>query len=276
MSVILSARNVSVEKSGKKIIDAISLEVQAGSFTAIIGPNGAGKTTLLDAISMADASNGGQVALLGRAISEYRLLECARQRAVLPQLLNVPFAIKAKEVAQMGREPYHHEPEKQHDEAVLQQCLQWLDSETISEQNYQTLSGGEQQRIQIIRVLAQIIPTLELNLDNKLVLLDEPTNHLDIRHQHRLMHCLKFLQKKGLSIVAVMHDITLSLKFAEHIVVLNQGNKVGDFSPAQLVANDVLSTVYGIDMPIVFNEKLQTYLVAPQSNFHYSRQDKTD
>ncbi len=260
---LLTANNVNFRVGAKSLINNVSMRVCQGDFVSIIGPNGAGKTTLLNLIDGDNTPSSGEVLLNGHNIRHKEPLQLAQMRAVLPQLGHVPFAIKVYDIVALGREPYRYEPCSAQSHAVIAHCLEQMDISHLAHHHYATLSGGEQHRVQIARTLAQIYHQTDADLSGKILFLDEPTNHLDIRHQYALMRLLKELQKQGLTIVAVMHDLSLTLQFSDNICLLNNGEKVGDFSPDELVASDALSDVYQMNMNVKWDTDMQRYFLLP-------------
>ncbi len=263
MTTILQADNLTFAIGNKKLIHQVDVSVVQGSFTAIIGPNGAGKTTLLTLLDGDTTPSIGTVHFHGNRLSEIDRLALAQQRAVLSQLGNVPFAIKVRDIVSLGREPYRYDSHQQYDNAVIDACLGQTDIAHLADHHYNTLSGGEQHRVQIARTLAQIHHSPTADLSEKILFLDEPTNHLDIRHQYRLMENMKIQQAKGLTIIAVMHDLSLTLQYAQQIILLNQGKKVGSFTPKELVESNALSEVYQMDMRVRWDNEWQRYIIAP-------------
>lgn len=263
MSAMLIGENLTYQAGNVTLIDGVDIHVEKGCFTAIIGPNGAGKTTLLNVIDGDAKPCVGRVTIAGQSLEVLDTLTLAQMRAVLPQLGHVPFAIKAYDIVALGREPYRQGSYQRHNQEVIAQCLRQMDIAHLAEHPYATLSGGEQHRVQIARTLAQIYHQSDADLSGKLLFLDEPTNHLDIRHQYTLMKLLKAQQQKGLTVVAVMHDLSLTLQFADQIVLLNSGRKVGAFTPDGLVESDALSDVYQMEMTIKWDSEFERYLLLP-------------
>ncbi len=260
---ILQAENISFSIGKKQLLHKIDIAVKQASFTAIIGPNGAGKTTLLNLLNGDTNPTIGNVIFQQQKLTDINRFALAQQRAILPQLTNIPFAIKVKDIVALGREPYRYEKYHQYNDAVIAQCLIQTDIQHLAEHYYNILSGGEQHRVQIARTLAQIYHTPDADLSEKILFLDEPTNHLDIRHQYHLMENMKTQQAKGLTIIAVMHDLSLALQYAEQIILLNQGQKVGSFIPKELVDSNALSEVYKMDMQIRWDNEWERYIIAP-------------
>lgn len=261
--MILTGEQLTFSVADKHLINAVDLAVLSGNFVAIIGPNGAGKTTLLNLLDGDTKPSVGQVIFKGKNLSEVDNLTLAQQRAVLPQLGHVPFAIKARDIVSLGREPYRYQFDNQFNQAVIEDCLAETDVTHLAEHRYNTLSGGEQHRVQIARTLAQIHHQPHADLTGKILFLDEPTNHLDIRHQYRLMTTLKKLQKKGLTVIAVMHDLSLTLQYADQIILLSEGIKIGNYTPDELVESDALSSVYQMKMSIRKDQQTQRYFLLP-------------
>ncbi|PIE42381.1 MAG: hemin ABC transporter [Gammaproteobacteria bacterium] len=263
LPTILSGEHLSYAVGHKYLLTDIDLTVPQGTFAAIIGPNGAGKTTLLNLLDGDNKPTAGKVFFGGEVLSSIDRLQLAQQRAVLPQLGQVPFAVIARDIIALGREPYRYDARQNHNRRIIEHCMEQMDIVDLANNHYSTLSGGEQHRVQIARTLAQIYSEPDADLSGKILFLDEPTNHLDIRHQYSLMQLLKQLQKAGLTIIAVMHDLSLTLQFAEQIILLNKGKKFGDYSPQSLVKSDALSKVYQMAMTIRRDKDSGRYLLIP-------------
>lgn len=263
--ILLQGDNLCFAVGNQYLMKDVSLAVEPGSFTAVIGPNGAGKTTLLNLLDGDQVPTTGSVVIGGEDLYGVERLELARQRAVLPQLGNLPFAVKVRDIVALGREPYRYHANKRYDGEVISYCLATTDITHLADNYYSTLSGGEQHRVQIARTLAQIHHKKDADLTNKILFLDEPTNHLDIRHQYLLMANLKQQQSKGLTVIAVMHDLSLTLQYAEQIILLNKGQKIGDYTPQKLVESNDLSEVYGMDMRLRWDDEWQRYILAPMA-----------
>lgn len=261
---MLQAEKLSFAIGNKTTLDKVTLAIPQGNFTAIIGPNGAGKTTLLNCIDGDVAPTTGCVYCDRQPLARLDRLSLARRRAVLPQTSNIPLPIKARDIVALGRAPYRYQMAQRQDKAMVDNCMKTMEITHLAEHRYATLSGGEQQRVHIARTFAQIQAEPKVDLHGQALFLDEPTNHLDILHQYRLMYKLKALQQKGLTIVTVMHDLSLALQFAEKIILMCGGKKIGDYTPPELVQSDDLSMVYKMDIRITWDEKIKRYWLAPQ------------
>lgn len=225
MQPVFRIRNLSVRIKGKTLLEIDALDIPAGS-TAVIGPNGAGKSTLLRALI--GQAGQGEITLLGEAAApQIRAGKAAwvgqHGRYNMPMTVREYIALAA--FVQKGR--LNHE--------WADELLNYFDLAALAEKRIDSLSGGEQQRANIIRALLQ---------NASVLLLDEPCNHLDIRHQHRLMQYL-VRHKSRASSVMVLHDLNLAARYAEHIVLMDKGKIIAAGDAAAVMRPDLLEAVYG-------------------------------
>ena len=211
--VILEVQNVSVQHGKHTLLKHVSLEVNSGEVLALVGPNGAGKTTLLHTLAGDIKPNNGKVLLGRQRLSGFTSLELARRRAVLTQHTHLDFAFSALEVVLLGRHPHGDE-----DLEVARASLQRLNALHLSQRLYPTLSGGEQQRVQLARVWAQLHGT-----QHPFLLLDEPTTSLDLAHQHDTLGLARALAQGGVGVLCVLHDLNLAASYADRVAVLHHG-----------------------------------------------------
>ena len=221
MQPVFRIRNLSVRIKGKTLLEIDALDIPAGS-TAVIGPNGAGKSTLLRALI--GQAGQGEITLLGEAAAPQIR---AGKAAWVGQhgRYNMREYIALAAFVQKGR--LNHE--------WADELLNYFDLAALAEKRIGRLSGGEQQRANIIRALLQ---------NARVLLLDEPCNHLDIRHQHRLMQYL-VRHKSRASSVMVLHDLNLAARYAEHIVLMDKGKIIAAGNAAAVMRPDLLEAVYG-------------------------------
>ena len=225
MQPVFRIHNLSVHIKGKTLLEIGALDIPAGS-TAVIGPNGAGKSTLLRALI--GQAGQGEITLWGEAAApQIRAGKAAwvgqHGRYNMPMTVREYIALAA--FVQKGR--LNHE--------WADELLNYFDLAALAGKRIGRLSGGEQQRANIIRALLQNAPVL---------LLDEPCNHLDIRHQHRLMQYL-VRHKSRASSVMVLHDLNLAARYAEHIVLMDKGKIIAAGDAAAVMRPDLLEAVYG-------------------------------
>ena len=218
---MLEISNVSLNIGRRKLVDDISFNVRPGELVAICGPNGAGKSSLMRLISGELKPTSGNVSWHGIALTEWNLLALARQRALLQQRCDVSFDYTALEVILLGRHPHHRGATRPLDIQVAESALQEVDASHLAGQIYTTLSGGEQARVQMARVLAQIWEASDIP---RLLLLDEPTAALDPRQQHRILSVARqWAQKGDVAVVAIVHDLNLAALYADRIALLREG-----------------------------------------------------
>lgn len=215
----------------------ISMNVVPGTVLAVVGPNGAGKTSLLKVMSGEREAASGTVLLQGKELSDWSRAEQSQIMAVLPQqsMLNFPFQVG--EVVALGR--YPHGTGLHTDKEIIDLALQAVDASHLKYRDYTTLSGGEQQRVHLARVLtqiwelhpqsnnpsAQLLPGTQTPTERYL-LLDEPTAALDLAHQHKILQVAKSMAQKGVGVLVILHDLNLAAHYADSIVMLNKGSVV--------------------------------------------------
>ena len=234
---------------GKKIlVNNILLHVNAGEFVVVMGANGAGKSTLLKMMSGMLQPTTGNVLFKGEPIGHYKTEALAKQRAVLSQHYHISFPLSAREIVMMGRYPYFNNQPLARDEEMGCDCMNRLEVNHLSERNYQTLSGGEAQKVQMCRVLAQIGETSETN--QKLLLLDEPVSHLDIKYQHQLLKEAKQLCGNNVAVLAVLHDVNLALKYADKILFMKDGAIIKELNNKEAITASLLKEVFDINANI--------------------------
>lgn len=242
-------QNLSLTIRQKTLIDIEELSLKSGVFTALIGPNGAGKTTFLNLLAGDLTATKGDILLDGKLLNDYTIDELAIKRSVLPQSEHIPFAIKTRAILLMGVMPYNIAFNHPKVLLLLEKISKTLELEDLLDSAYQTLSGGEQHRVQIGRVLMQALFSREgdPNLHERIMLLDEPFNHLDLYHQQQLLRYFKSLTKQGLTIICVMHDINHALQIADELVLLKNGTLQGCHTPDELWSSQKLHQVFEVD-----------------------------
>lgn len=238
---ILELKQVSVTLDEVECLRELSLVLQPGQVTAIVGPNGAGKTTLLRLIAGEVRASAGQVRLVGRNQSEWSLSLLAKHIAVLPQVsaLNFPFTVE--EVVALGRSP--HSTGSQVDAEIVDAALAAMDMTHLRRRLYPHLSGGEKQRAQLARVVAQIWRGEDASA--RLLLLDEPTASLDLGHQQQLMHAVRDFAAQGVAVLMVLHDLNLALGFADRLLAVHKGELVADGPATQVITSELLQRLFG-------------------------------
>lgn len=214
-TVSLSAAKVALVRNGVRILDDVSLEVPAGRFTAIIGPNGAGKSSLLGAISGLSAPTAGSVHLFGRDIRGLSPAERARLCAVMRQDNTRPAGLTVLESVELGRVATGAAETRE----IAWALVEKYGLKEIAERDCAYLSGGEWQRTAFARTVLQILGGSPPGV----LLMDEPVSSLDPFHQHRLLTEARQLAREGHAVLAVLHDLNLTRRYADFVVMLKAG-----------------------------------------------------
>ena len=245
---MIAATEISVAVGAKLLLDKVSVSLQAGEVLAILGPNGAGKSTLLQCLAGGRSDYQGSVRLADREIGELSLAQLATSRAVLSQSNPISFPFTALEIVLMGRHPYHKRKLPQQDESIARAALDFFDAGGLAERSIVNLSGGEQQRVHLARVLAQL-----WEQEHTCLLLDEPTSALDLKHQHQCLSRLGQLARRlQLSIAIVIHDLHLALRYTDRALLLKNGATTALGPTHQTLSPHNISTVFEIDSELVF------------------------
>lgn len=219
---------------GKRIVEGIDLDVNAGEIIAIIGPNGAGKSTLLGAFS-GDHPYRGTVEILGRELTSYPQRDLALRRAVLRQSNAISFPFSVVDVVKMGRAPWRNITTVEQDDRVIAQELLRSDTFRFAERAFPSLSGGERARVSLARAMAQRTP---------LLFLDEPTAALDINYQEQVLAVARRYARQGNGVVVVLHDLAAAAVYADRILLLEDGAQRICGTPREVMRPELLSAVY--------------------------------
>lgn len=255
---MIQANNITYKIGNKIILKDISVNFEAGKINLILGPNGAGKSTLVKVICNQLKPQEGTVFYEGIDIRNTSVAELARVRAVLSQNTELAFPLKVKEVVMMGRYPHFSVNPTAKDEQAVQEAMQFFDVEEMSERDYLTLSGGEKQRVHFARVVSQIWYASENGC--RYLVLDEPLTFLDVHYQFQFMHKLQeLLKQKDLVIVGVVHDLNLAAKFADHLVLLNNGELLATGTKTEVLTQKNMKTAYRLE-PVIHNDERGMYL----------------
>lgn len=242
---MLAANDIVLRRGSRLVLDHVSLAIRPGEITALVGPNGAGKSTLLALLAGREPPQAGQVTLDGQCLSLWDHVALARRRAVLSQQIHLSFGFTAMEVVLLGRCPHHHGRENPTDARIALEALAAVNAVHLRDRSWLALSGGEQQRVQLARVLAQIWENGE---KPAYLLLDEPEAGLDIAHQHFVLQLARTLAERGYGVLTVLHDLNLAARFADRAAVLSDGKMIVNDTVERALDPELLSGVYGIDV----------------------------
>ena len=245
----LAIEDVGVVAGGRTLLKNVTARIEPGTLVAVIGPNGAGKSTLVKAISGERRPAFGRVRLNGDDISALAPADLAARRAVLPQATAIAFPFTVFEIVGLGlRQRAGMDAAMRRHE--VQRALAAVDLAGFGERLYQRLSGGEQQRVQLARVLCQIGEPVK-DGRARLLILDEPTSSLDIRHQLAVLSIARRFAEAGGIVVAVLHDLNLAVGFSDRLIVLQRGRLVADAAPDALLEGPMLAETFGTQMVVM-------------------------
>ncbi|WP_370318704.1 heme ABC transporter ATP-binding protein [Oricola sp.] len=235
---MLTAEDIRVTLGHKPVLHGVDIAAEPGKMTIVIGPNGSGKTTLLRALS-GDVPFLGAARLHGLDIATAKPRELAPWRGVLPQASSLSFPFTVREIVRLGI----REGLASGESGIVTAALARVDLAGFEGRMYQELSGGEQQRVQLARVLCQVwTPVLEGRA--RYLFLDEPVSSLDIRHQIQIMDVARNFARSGGGVLAILHDLNLTAMYADHVILLKSGHVHASGAPRDVLTNDNLSSVY--------------------------------
>lgn len=258
---MIEAQNLSYRIGTRALLRDVSLRVASGEVLAVVGANGAGKSTLLKLLGGELIPGGGEVRLAGKRLRDYRATDLARRRAVLSQQVQVALPFVCEELVMMGRYPHFDGAPGPRDHEIVASAFARVGIADLARRNYQTLSGGEQQRVQLARVLAQLS-----DVPQALLLLDEPTNNLDLLHQHGTLSLARSLARRGMAVVAILHDLNLAAQYADQVLMLRQGEVVVSGTPAEVLTPAHIRRGFGIEVRCLVHPELACPLVVAVSH----------
>ena len=265
---MLQAHGIAVQRGVRQILADIDLSLPAGQVIGVLGANGAGKSTLLAALAGELSPSAGRITLNGRPLSAWSVAELARCRAVLPQSPSLQFDLPVATVIGMGAYPHARHTRTgaprtddsrdtaraaiAEDQRILQRVLALADVQDLYERRYCHLSGGEQQRVHLARVLYQLLLARQGHDEYRVLMLDEPTASLDPRHQLHLLSAVHTLaHEENVAALLIVHDLNLAAGCCDRLLLLGQGRVAACGTPAQVLTPDTLRQVYGVEATVL-------------------------
>ncbi len=256
--MIFSLKNISLEKGKKEILSQVNLDIKPNRLTMIAGRNGAGKSSLLRILSGEEKQYQGSALFVNNELKTCKPESLATQRAVLPQHPNAGFSFTAKEIISLGAFPYRVASDivDQHiDELANKLGVYHLLNRPLT-----NLSGGEQQKIHVGRVMLQSLLSNELH---KVMLLDEPANNLDLTYQHEIYEMMK---SSNSTVVAIVHDINMAVRYADDLIFLSQGKVIANGEVNDCLDPQLLLSVLGHPVTVLHHPCSDCPLIVPQIN----------
>ncbi len=236
----LRFESITARVGGQTLLEDIDFEVRPGEVVGLIGCNGVGKTTLLRIASAALAPGAGRVLLGDRSVGQIPRRELARQIALVPQDLHVPFPFRVGELVLMGRAPHQSLVglESEHDVELALAALDRLGIAQLADRDITTLSGGERQLVLFARALVQ---------DPGVLLLDEPTAFLDLKHRVEVLREVRSFVRSGRAALIVSHDLSLAARSCDRVVLLGRGGVVAEGLPESVLTSQNLRLAFEIE-----------------------------
>ncbi|MEE2061870.1 ABC transporter ATP-binding protein [Rhodococcus artemisiae] len=258
----LVAEHLALGYGDRLIVDDLDLEIPTGVVTTIIGPNGCGKSTLLRALSRLLKPRAGHVLLDGRKITTMRTRDVARVLGMLPQAPTAPEGLTVADLVARGRHP-HQSWVRQwsgDDEDVVSTALTRTGIADLADRPVDELSGGQRQRAWISMALAQ---------GTDVLLLDEPTTYLDLAHSIEVLDLVDQLHSElGRTVVMVLHDLNLAIRYSDHLVVMRDGKVIASGPPAEVISVELLRDVFGLDASVISDPVSGRPLIVPIGTRH--------
>jgi ABC-type cobalamin/Fe3+-siderophores transport system ATPase subunit len=255
--VRLNGRELTLAYGERVVSEGLDVEIPDDSFTVIVGPNACGKSTLLRALARLLKPKEGSVVLDGRAITSIPSKEVARRLGLLPQGSVAPDAITVADLVARGRYPHQAllRQWSREDERAVLAAMRSTRIDDLAERPVDELSGGQRQRVWLAMVLAQETP---------LLLLDEPTTFLDIAHQIEVLElCAELHERRGHTLVAVLHDLNHACRYATHLIAMAEGRIVAEGDPGEIVDAALVEHVFGLRCRVIEDPESGSPLVVP-------------
>lgn len=256
---MIAAKHLSITKGGRKLLNGVNLEVRPGLFTAIAGPNGAGKTSLLKAIS-GESSYEGTLEINGTNADTFSVADLSKVRAVLPQSTHVQFPFTVQQVVQLGGK-----------RGNIDEVMELTGITAWAKRNYLTLSGGEQQRVQLARVLAQV---WEIKSYPRYVLLDEPTSSLDLAQQQLIFSLVKHACERNIGVLAIVHDLNQVVQFSDKLYFLKNGSVVANGNPKEIFTKQIIEETFCCKVNVYHDPCTDCPYIVPDKNLFPSSLNK--
>lgn len=239
----LNVRHLSVSFSDTRIVQDVSVRVRSKQFVGLLGPNGCGKSSLLKSIYKVIKPQQGEVFLSDMNLLKTSPKTVAKQLGVVGQFNELSFDFTVREMVMMGRTPHKGmlESDSRQDYRLVDEAMSRVNLQSYADRSYNSLSGGEKQRVILARVLAQ---------QPQFMILDEPTNHLDIKYQLEILSLVKQLD---IGILAALHDLTLAAHYCDYLYMMKKGQIVADGKPEEVLTKQLVGEVFDVDCEIYRN-----------------------
>ena len=232
--------------SSVPVLKDVCLNIDGAQFVSIIGPNGVGKSTLIHCVNKILTPTDGIVTIDDMNVKEMRLKDLAKHVGYVPYSASDTFPLTVIDAVLIGRHPHSRWKSLNNDLDVVYETLKLMGIDDLAMRPLNELSAGQHQKVMLARGLVQ---------EPRILLLDEPTSNLDIRHQIEVAKMLKNLsRKKEITIIIISHDLNIAAKYADNMILMHNGGIFAVGSPAEVVTEENLRVVYGVDSEIIISD----------------------
>lgn len=243
---MLKARQIDYRHKEFFILNDVDVTLDYGDFLAIVGPNGAGKSSLLSILANEVKQGKQKILFKNKEISEWEVRELSMHKAKFSQHNSNEIPLQVKDVVMMGRYPYFDSQPRKEDFEAVNKHLYETDVYHLKDRDYNTLSGGEKQRVHLSRVMAQV----ENEIEKKLIFLDEPLNNLDVKHQYKALEIIRKFTQNENSAIVVLHDLNLAAQFADKILLMKSGKVSAYGTPEEVFTAENITEAYNFPCTI--------------------------
>jgi iron complex transport system ATP-binding protein len=257
----LGAEGVTVGYADRVVLDNLDVTIPTGVITTVIGPNGCGKSTLLRTLSRLLKPQRGTVLLDGDDIARLRTKDVAKRMGLLPQTPIAPEGLTVADLVARGRHPHQSWMRQwsSDDADVVAEALRMTGVADLAHRPVDSLSGGQRQRVWISMTLAQ---------GTDLLLLDEPTTYLDLAHAIDVIDLVDDLHEGGCTIVMVLHDLNLAVRYSDNLIVMKSGSIVAQGHPSQVITSELLLDTFGLQAKVIDDPVSERPLIVPIGRTH--------
>ncbi len=253
----LSINNLNAGYEGNRVLSDINLSIVPGQICGLIGPNGSGKSTLLRSILQLGVEVSGEILICDRMLSSLSDNQKARMVSYLPQNFNPLSRLTVAETVLLGRHPYRSgwSQDSGQDLETAEKCMLETDTWDLRNRVFSNLSGGEKRLVLLASALAQ---------EPDLLLLDEPGSSLDFKHQLNMWLLLRKLSLRGISVLVSTHEVALSGRFLDSVLVLSEGKSRAFGSPTDVFTTSILSEVFDVHLHVSQDEETRSWVIVPE------------
>ncbi|MCR3751829.1 ABC transporter ATP-binding protein [Lentzea californiensis] len=257
----LGAEGVTVGYADRVVLDNLDVAIPTGVITTVIGPNGCGKSTLLRTLSRLLKPRQGTVLLDGGDIARLKTKDVAKRMGLLPQTPIAPEGLTVADLVARGRHPHQSWVRQwsSDDADVVAKALHMTGVADLAHRPVDSLSGGQRQRVWISMTLAQ---------GTDLLLLDEPTTYLDLAHAIDVIDLVDDLHEGGCTIVMVLHDLNLAVRYSDNLIVMKSGSIVAQGHPSQVITSELLLDTFGLQAKVIDDPVSERPLIVPIGRTH--------